>query len=296
MRSLTSQHLKEFYKYERNGGQNGKPKKGTTVVRYHSAIHKALEVALENKQVLTNAAHKQRPNSDKFIGNFYMNDEAMKLISIAEGTKLELPILFGLLYGLRRSEIVGLKWQNFDFFNDSFTIASTVVEYRKDGKTITHKKNKTKNQSSMRSLPLLPIFKEKLLTLRKKQENDRELFGDYYLTENQSYVLVNEIGELIKPNYISSTFPKLLKKHGMRHIRFHDTRHSCASLLLKHGVSMKEIQAYLGHSDFTTTANLYAHLEVDEAKYSAANKLAGMLMNPNTAIDTLNAQSQQFAS
>ena len=62
------------------------------------------------------------------------------------------------------------------------------------------------------------------------------------------YVYVNEIGELINPDYISSTFPKFLRKNGLRQIRFHDTRHSCASLLLRNGVQMKEIQAWLGHS------------------------------------------------
>ena len=96
----------------------------------------------------------------------------------------------------------------------------------------------------------------------------------------QSYVYANEIGELIKPDYISEAFSNLLAKNGLRHIRFHDTRHSCASLLLRNGVAMKDIQAWLGHSDYSTTANLYAHLEVSESVQRSANRLnSGLFHN-----------------
>lgn len=200
-----------------------------------------------------------------------------------KGTKLELAVMFGLFYGLRRSEIVGLKWQNFDLHNATFTIAHTVTSYRLNGKTIRHAKNKTKNQSSMRSLPLIPVFVEMLTALKEQQKEDRLAFAEYYSREYQDYVYINEIGELINPNYISSEFPKLLQRHGLRHIRFHDTRHSCASLLLKNGVSMKEIQAWLGHSDYGTTANLYAHLDVDNSKLASAQRLSDGLFGISTA-------------
>jgi len=275
LRELTSKNIKEFYKYERKGDAeiNKKGKKGTTVVRYHANIHKALEDAVENELVLRNIAHKLRPTTEKFVGSFYLSDEAMELIRVAEGTRLELAVTFGLFYGLRRSEIVGLKWQNFDLTNDIFTISHTVTTFKHKGKTVQYAKDKTKNQSSMRSLPLVSFVKEKLLALKEQQKEDRIAFGNCYVTKYQSYVYVNEIGERIRPDYISGEFPKLLKKNGLRHIRFHDTRHSCASLLLKNGVSMKEIQSWLGHSDYGTTANLYAHLDVEITKIQSAQRL-----------------------
>ena len=276
---LTAKDLKDFYRYERLGDPDAdkKPKKGTTVVRYHANIHTALEVASTDDLVAKNVAHKMRPATDKFVGGFYLMDEALELIRVATNTRLELAVLFGLFYGLRRSEIVGLKWQNFDLENATFTIAHTVTSYRMKGKTVRHAKNKTKNQSSMRSLPLIPTFVEMLKALKEKQREDRLAFAEYYSREYQDYVYVNEIGELITPNYISSMFPILLRKNGLRHIRFHDTRHSCASLLLKNGVSMKEIQAWLGHSDYGTTANLYAHLDVDNSKLASAQRLSNGL-------------------
>ena len=84
------------------------------------------------------------------------------------------------------------------------------------------------------------------------------------------------MGILISPNYISSTFPKLLEKNGLRKIRFHDLRHSCASLLLANNVPMKQIQEWLGHSDFSTTANIYAHLDYSSKVASADAMLSGL--------------------
>jgi integrase len=285
LHELTARDLKDFYKSERKGNpeKKKKPKKGTTVVRYHANIHTALEEAVTHGLVPRNVAHKMRPVTEKFVGSFYLVEEALDLIRVAHGHKLELAVLFGLFYGLRRSEVVGLKWQNFDLVNDTFTIAHTVTCFQSKGKKVRYAKDKTKNQSSMRSLPLIPLIKEKLLALKEQQKENQRVFAEYYNREYLGYVYVDEIGELIKPDYISSMFPVLLKKNGLRHIRFHDTRHSCASLLLRHGISMKEIQAWLGHSDYSTTANLYAHLDVETSKLHSAQRLsAGLfgLMNP----------------
>lgn len=92
---------------------------------------------------------------------------------------------------------------------------------------------------------------------------------------------VNEIGDLIKPHYVTESFPKLLKANGLRHIRYHDLRHSCASLLLANGVPMKQIQEWLGHSDFSTTANIYAHLDYSSKLTSADAMLNGLGLAPN---------------
>ena len=89
-------------------------------------------------------------------------------------------------------------------------------------------------------------------------------------------VLVPAMGTLISPHYLTSAFPKLLEKNGLRKIRFHDLRHSCASLLLTNGVSMKQIQEWLGHSDFSTTANVYAHLDFNSKLSSADAMVAGL--------------------
>lgn len=84
------------------------------------------------------------------------------------------------------------------------------------------------------------------------------------------------MGKLLSPHYLTEAFAMLLKKHGLRQIRYHDLRHSCASLLLANGVPMKQIQEWLGHSDFSTTANIYAHLECNSKRLSAAAMTNGL--------------------
>ena len=133
----------------------------------------------------------------------------------------------------------------------------------------------------MRTLPLVPFMRERLLTLKEEQQENRRLCGRSYIKDYIGYVCVNEIGDLIKPHYVTESFPKLLKATGLRHIRYHDLRHSCASLLLANGVPMKQIQEWLGHSDFSTTANIYAHLDYSSKLTSADAMLNGLGLAPN---------------
>ena len=133
----------------------------------------------------------------------------------------------------------------------------------------------------MRTLPLVPAFKEKLLKLKEQQEEYRRVCGRCYNKKYLEYICVDEMGTLISPHYLTSSFPKLLEKNNLRHIRFHDLRHSCASLLLANDVPMKQIQEWLGHSDISTTANIYSHLDY-KSKLTSANVMDNVLTLPET--------------
>ena len=245
--------------------------KASSVIHYHANIHKALKYAVKNDMIPSNPADKvERPKQDKFYGNFYDRDEWNKLFEAVAGTKLELPVLLGAFYGLRRSEIVGLKWSAIDFEQNTITISHTVTSCNLDGKCVIVAKDTTKTKSSRRTLPLVPYFHEKLLAVKAQQERNQKLCGRSYNREFLEYICVDDIGDRFKPNYITSQFPKLLERNGFRKIRFHDLRHSCASLLLASGVPMKHIQEWLGHSDFSTTANIYAHLDYSSKLTSAS--------------------------
>ena len=245
--------------------------KASSVIHYHANIHKALKYAVKNDMIPSNPADKvERPKQDKFYGNFYDRDELNKLFEAVTGTKLELPVLLGAFYGLRRSEIVGLKWSAIDFEQNTITISHTVTSCNLDGKCVIVAKDTTKTKSSRRTLPLVPYFHEKLLAVKAQQERNQKLCGRSYNREFLEYICVDDIVDRFKPNYITSQFPKLLERNGFRKIRFHDLRHSCASLLLASGVPMKHIQEWLGHSDFSTTANIYAHLDYSSKLTSAS--------------------------
>ena len=134
----------------------------------------------------------------------------------------------------------------------------------------------TKTKSSFRTLPLVAPFEEMLHKMKKEQEENKRLCGNCYCQDYIGYIYVNEIGEIIKHGFLTSHFASVLKANNMPRIRFHDLRHTCASLLFAQGVSLKEIQAWLGHSTIGTTANIYTHLD-ENNKLSSANAILSIL-------------------
>lgn len=173
------------------------------------------------------------------------------------------------IYGLRRSELLGLKWDSVDFIAGTLTVRHTVSKV-----TVAVEKDKTKNASSYRSFPLMPEIRALLLHEQEKQKENRRLFGKSY--KNTDYIFTWPDGTPFSPDYVSHGFSKLLKKNGLPHIRFHELRHSCASFLVNNGFTLKDVQEWLGHSDIKITANIYSHLDVSR-KQSMADKLVGSI-------------------
>ena len=251
--------------------------KANSVIHYHANIHKALKYAVKIDLIPTNPADKvERPKKNAFKGSYYSAEEIHALTEVAEGTKLEIPVLLASFYGLRRSEVLGLKWDAIDFEANTLEIKHIVTQASIDGKKVLVQADRAKTKSSLRTLPLVPPIRDRLLMLKGQQETYRRLCGKSYNRDYLGYLCVDEIGNIIRPNYVSEQFPKLLEKNGLRPIRFHDLRHSCASLLLANGVPMKQIQEWLGHSDFSTTANIYAHLDYASKLSSAQAMLEGL--------------------
>ena len=124
------------------------------------------------------------------------------------------------------------------------------------------------------------------LALQEEQKENRKLCGRCYNKKYADYICVDAMGNLLKPDYLSDSFQIILRNYHLRRIRFHDLRHSCASLLLANGVPMKMIQEWLGHSDFSTTANIYSHLDYASKVSSAEAMLNGLGMGSNPENDT----------
>ena len=248
-----------------------------TVIHYHAVIHKALRYAVKTDLIPVNPADKiDRPKKNSFTPSFYDSEEMNRLFAAVEGTELELPVKLAAFYGLRRSECIGLRWSAIDFENNTITINHTVTTVEVDGKDIDLASDTTKTKSSLRTLPLVPVFRNLFLRKQAEQKEFRRLCGQAYSSDYLDYICVNQLGVRTSPSYITEAFPKFLKKHGLRVIRFHDLRHSCASILLANGVSMKQIQEWMGHSDFSTTANIYAHLDYQSKVSSAEAMLTGL--------------------
>ncbi|MBQ6183184.1 MAG: tyrosine-type recombinase/integrase [Clostridia bacterium] len=271
LQDVTPKHIQDYYTYEMKVcGVSA-----NTVIHRHANIRKALQYAYKTGQIDSNPADKiQRPKKIRFESKPYNQAELDALFKAVKGTDLELGVILAAFYGLRRGEAVGLKWDAIDFDNKTISIRHTVTQARIDGKSTIIEKDRTKTQSSNRSLPLVPPF-EKLLHLMKQQQDlNKKLCGDCYNYDYEDYIYVNPMGERVKPGYLTQAFPAFLENHGMRRIRFHDLRHSCATLLYANGVALKDIQEWLGHSDISTTSNIYTHLDFN-SKVASAQAIMG---------------------
>lgn len=246
--------------------------KGSTIAHYTSNMSTALKEAVIAEIIQFNPMDRiESVKKEVYIPNFYTDDELIDLIEVIKTQKLELPLTLGIIYGLRREEILGLTWEAIDFKNKSITIRKTVGRGKYDGVTQFLIKDIPKNKSSYRTLPMFDFIADLLKKYKEKYKEYEKLFGNTYITEYKDFICLMENGELVKPDYVDRTFSKILKANGFRHIRLHDLRHSCATLLLRNGVPLSEIQKWLGHSNIITTQR-YSHLDYSD-KTIPANML-----------------------
>ena len=273
LRELEARHLQMFY------SEMLRKVKPNTVIHYHAIIHSALKYAVKTDMLVQNVADKvDRPKKNSFQPVFLSAEEMQKMFEALRGTKLELPVLVAAFYGFRRGEVLGLKWDAIDFERGTISVIRTVTTITVDGKQTEIEQQSAKTKSSLRTLPLIGSFREYFLQVKEAQELNKQVCGNCYNYEYDGFVFVDEMGERMKMNYLTSAFPKFLERHGLRRMRFHDLRHSCASLLLANGVPLKQIQEWLGHSDFSTTANIYAHLDYTSKLSSAKAMVSGMAL------------------
>lgn len=273
LRDLEARHIQQFYT------EKLKTVSANSVIHYHAVIYQSLKYAMKTDMVPQNVAMKvDRPRKEQYQPTFLDADEMQELFKVVKGTRLELPVLVAAFYGLRRGEVLGLKWDAIDFQRGTLTIKRTVTEVRLDGKTEIIEQESAKTKSSLRTLPLVGSFKDYFMEVKQAQEVNKSVCGNCYNYDYDGYVFVDELGERMKPDYLTNYFPTYIQRHGIRKMRFHDLRHSCASLLLANGVPLKQIQEWLGHSDYSTTANIYAHLDYSSKISSAQAMEKGMLL------------------
>ena len=262
LKDVTYLTLLEFYDYMKNE----KHVKNVSIKRYKEVLAPALSIAYRDDLIPKNPYEfmpklkREKPKHD-----YYNKNELEQLFEISDKTPIGLIVRVAAFYGFRRSEISGLRWQSIDFDNKTITIENKVLNFKKE--IICSEVLKT--LSSNRTLPLFPEIEERLLKRKEEIEKNKLLYGACYNHKFDDYVFVNDIGDLYLPDFITHYFGELIKKHKLKHIRFHDLRHSCASLLVANGVPMKNIQEWLGHSSYNLTADTYSHLDFESKKQSA---------------------------
>lgn len=214
----------------------------TTVRRHHANLHKALDCAVIDGLLPENPANRVLPPKvAPYTASYYSKAECQQLLAAIQGTDLELPVTLALLLGLRRSEVLGLKWEAIDFDCHTVHISHTVNEIT--GSIVA--RDVTKRKSSHRTLPLSPAVEQLLMSCRRES----------------GYVCLNAHNELLKPSRLTSKFKALLRENNLREIRYHDLRHTCAALLIAARMPLIDVSRWLGHSSIAITADLYGHLE-----------------------------------
>lgn len=242
-----------------------------TVIHYHALLRRAFQQAFKEERIDANPFDRVgRPQKNKFHGENYTQEELLTLLHLARGDVIYPAILLAGAMGLRRSEALGVRWSRIDWEKRTVLLDTKIVEYRENGKKKVEPVEEMKNKSSRRTLPLPDPVVEMLQVQKEHREVYRKMFQGSYNTQYLDYVCVNQLGELLRPSYVTDHFRELLEKYGLRHIRFHDLRHTFASLLINQDVPLINVSNFLGHSDLSTTANIYAHLDKASKQASAA--------------------------
>ncbi len=270
LQNITTNDLQNYFdvKYE-NGRVDESGGLSPRSIRMHkNVINQTLKLALKNGLISINPCEFVKlPKNEHNEATFYNAQQMQTLFKTVEGDVLHDLIKITAIYGLRRSEVLGIRKDSIDWENNLLTVKYTVKQV---GNKIIEE-DKTKNTSSLRSFPLTNEAKEIFKSAFENEKENKKLFGKKYVIND--YVFKWDNGEMFQPNYVTKHFFKLLEKNGLPHIRFHEIRHSCASLLLNEGFTLKDVQEWMGHADITTTANIYGHLDVSR-KMNMADKLS----------------------
>ena len=269
LKDVTYHHIEDYYDYLKNTRKN----KNITIKHHAVILSPALRLAYRDDLIVKNPYEfMPKIKKEKSKMQYYNKEELEKLFEVTDKSPLKLIVRVAAYYGFRRSELVGLKWDAIDFKNKMITIKHKVLHVNNK----FYLSDTLKTTASHRTLPLLPEIESLLVERKEEIEKNKELFKKSYNHKYDEYVFVDDIGDLINPDIISNRFRTLLRKNNLKHVRFHDLRHSCASLLVASKVPMKNIQEWLGHSNFNTTADVYSHLDYS-SKYESANALSKAL-------------------
>ena len=262
LQDLCPHHLEEYYQ------EKLETLSPYTLHKHHSYIHSALEYGRKNRLVNQNAAADAwvPPVHKKQVGSYYTMEQLAELKQLIIGDPIEVPLMLIISYGFRRSEALGLKWDAVDFEGKTISIRATVIKSGTEVKYVMD----TKSRASVRTLPMSDEFAEYLRGVQQRQAKDKEKYGNMYQDDN--FVCAAKNGKVINPNCVTERFKKIIRANGLPDIRLHDLRHTAATHLLAMGFSVKDVAFWLGHSQTSTTLDIYSHV-LEGSKVDMANAL-----------------------
>ncbi|MBR4100464.1 MAG: site-specific integrase [Oscillospiraceae bacterium] len=280
---LKPAHVQQFIQYLQ--GDVRQKKDGTidtenpklsqaTIRRKLTVLQSILKQAVKLDLIPSNPAAAEKLTLQKVTApkiEIFSKQEAAEMLQCLEDEELQFQVLvqLAIMTGARCGELVGLKFSDFDYGSGKVTIERSA--YKISGQPIAVKPPK---DYEVRTVSINRHCIQLVMMLREEKQRQAELLGSQWIGEEWLFTQWN--GEILNPQTPTKQFSKFLKRHGLKHRKFHSLRHTSATLLLYGGVNLKQVQARLGHGDISTT-NKYLHC-IQEADEQAAEVLDSMLI------------------
>lgn len=272
MDKVSTDMLQKFYNGKIEDGYNSK-----TVREIETIINSAFNMAVKLRMAPDNPnIYTSIPKKVKYEANVLSQEEVDKIVSEAKNEELYPIIVVTVYTGMRKGEVMALKWENVDFQERKIYIKNSlcrVEDEQPDEKGHRHARYELlepKTKKSIRTIPMLDEVYDALMEQKKRQMSDMENYREIYV--NQGFVFADKTGNYLPQRGFMKKYHDFLKKYGITDIRFHDLRHTFATLLIESDVSMKVVQELLGHSTISTSMDIYTHVS-DKKKEQALGKL-----------------------
>ena len=266
LKDVTPMDIDKMYAHLlQNGRADGKGGLAAKTVLYtHRVLNEAMEQAVKKRMIFHNPVRSVMnvPKPKRFKGSIYTAEEILNLLELAKNTTLEIPVALAAICGLRRGECLALTVEDVDFENKTITINKQFLELDKQA-ILGEPKSEESNRVVSAPPEVFAIIERHI----QRNEANKAMLEDEY--EDHRLLVCSNDGKPIRPIYFTKNFSRFIERNNLRRIRFHDLRHSCASLMLKSGVAMKTASQILGHSAIGITADLYTHVLEDTKKEAA---------------------------
>ena len=266
LRDLRAVHLTQFCEeMSHKKKADGNLLSGSSIKKLYSNLRTALDYAVTHELIDQNPARiAKAPKAQAYEASYLSIPQITSLWKGCKGSIIEPAVFLTSIYGFRRGEICGLRWENVDIPQRNLRIYET----RTQAQGVITKG--TKNSASKRTMPIPEAVADYLLLLQERQREAKQAGGEYWC--ESGYVVIDECGKPISIARLNKHFTRLLERCGLPKVRFHDLRHSVATYFLELGIPIAEISAWLGHGSIATTEKIYAHVN-KETRMNASRTL-----------------------
>jgi integrase len=296
---LSPQNLRDFMSERLDGGLSER-----TVKHLRATLRAALNQAMKDRLIHRNvAAEVEPPEITPKELDVYTPEEARHLLDIVRGHRLEALVTVAIAIALRMGECLGLQWPDVDFHRRLLTVRHNLQRLRRvrrgdvvqEGEAKTERLLGQPKGKKIKSLKLPAVVFDALRQHQARQQEERALAGTKWKVDGR-YVFTSTVGTPLEPRRLDRIFKDLCAAAGLREIRFHDLRHSAASILIAQGVHPKAIQELLRHSSIQLTMDTYGHL-FDQVQQETADKMDEILApeKSRTVVKTVvNSQKERL--